>query len=219
MMDAGFESPHLTKYHDSARRVIRISAILTAVFSGLYLLGLVGKLIVDGTVHSVSAQPLPMISAYIAILLDLSLLVQFTAQRARFAHSLYADLGWVFMILTCASSTVSWFVQLALVPGLAGDLTLLALLDIHEPHSLMYAIEHLGWGVFYGLALVFMAIPFGGSNLARWIRGLMMAGGTLSLIHVIGAVASFQPVADLGYIAWGFLLPVTAILLARKSAV
>ncbi len=123
------------------------------------------------------------------------------------------------MILVCATSSANWFVQLALVPRLAGNPTLLAMLDVHEPLSLMYAIEHLGWGIFYGLALIFMSIPFGKDKPGRWIRGLMRTGGILSLIHVVGVVATIQPVADLGYIAWGILLPATAILLARKSVV
>jgi len=218
-MDIGMNNTNLTGNHETVRKVIRVSAILTVLFSGLYLLGLIGKLIVDGTVHSVSAQPLPMISAVIAILLDLSLLALFSGLRARFSPNPFADLGLVFMILVCASSSVNWFVQLTLVPSLVGDPTLLALLDIHDPSSLMYAIEHLGWGIFYGLALVFMAIPFGGSNLARWIRGLMRTGSILSLIHAIGVAASIQPVADIGYIAWGILLPATALLLARKFVV
>jgi hypothetical protein len=218
-MDTGMNNTSQVGYHELARKVIRVSSILAAVFSGLYLLGLIGKLIIDGTVHSVSAQPLPMVSAIIAILLNLSLVILFTGLRARFSPNLFADLGLVFMILVCATSSVNWFVQLTLVPGLADDPALLALLDIHEQHSFMYTIEHLGWGVFYGMALVFMAIPFGGSRPGRWISGLMLAGGILSLIHLIGVAASIQLVADLGYIAWGILLPVMAILLARKSVV
>lgn len=201
-----------------AKRIAYLTAVFTTILALLYLLGLAGKLIVDGTVHSTSSQGIQTISAIIAILLDLSLLILFTGMRRLISgkNSLFADLAVVFMTLTCATSSINWFVQLAILPKIVqgGNSTMIALLDIHNTSSLMYAMEHLGWGIFYGLGLIFMGVAIGSGKLESWIRWLSLLGGSLSIIHVFGIIAGSQVMGDLGYIAWGVLLPFTTLLLA-----
>jgi hypothetical protein len=201
-----------------AKRIAYLMAVFSSIFAFLYLLGLVGKLIVDGPVHSTSSQGIQTISAIIAILLDLSLLILFTGMRRLISgkNSLFADLAVVFMTLTCATSSINWFVQLAFLPKIVqgGNSTMIALLDIHNTSSLMYAMEHLGWGIFYGLGLIFMGVAIGRGKLESWIRWLLLLGGSLSIIHVFGIIAGSQVMGDLGYIAWGVFLPFTTFLLA-----
>jgi hypothetical protein len=201
-----------------AKHIAYIMAVFSTIFAFLYLLGLVGKLIVDGTVHSTSSQGVQSISAIIAILLDLSLVILFTGMRRLISgkDSLFADLAVVFITLTCATSSINWFVQLAILPKIVqgGNSTMIALLDIHNTSSLMYAMEHLGWGIFYGLGLIFMGVAFGSGKLESWIRWLSLLGGSLSIIHVFGIIAGSQVMGDLGYIAWGVFLPFTTFLLA-----
>jgi|WetSurMetagenome_2_1015567.scaffolds.fasta_scaffold138382_2 hypothetical protein len=203
-----------------AREVVFITAILSSVFGGLYLLGLVGKIIVDGSVHSISSSGVQTLSASIAILLDLSLLILFTAMRRLIPgkKAVFADLAVVFMALVCVTSSINWFVQLAILPSILafGDKTQIALLDVHNQTSLMHALEHLGWGIFYGLATIFMGISFSGRRLESWLRWLLVAGGALSIIHVFGILFANQSITDLGYIAWGIFLPATTVLLAIR---
>jgi hypothetical protein len=78
----------------------------------------------------------------------------------------------------------------------------------------MYAMEHLGWGIFYGLGLIVMGVAIGSGKLESWIRWLSLLGGSLSIIHVFGIIAGSQVMGDLGYIAWGVFLPFTTLLLA-----
>jgi hypothetical protein len=204
----------------AARQIVYLMAVLSTIFGVLYLVGLAGKLIVDGTVHSISSQPVQIVSAIIALLLDLALLILFVALRWQVSgrNAVFADLAVVFMILVCATSSISWFVQLAVLPRLTQgtDSTVLALIDIHHPGSVMYAIEHLGWGVFYGLATIFMAVAISGGRIESWIRWLFVAGGALSLLHVLGIITASPAIADLGYIAWGLLLPAATALLAIR---
>ncbi len=202
------------------RKIVFITAILSSIFGGLYLLGLVGKIIVDGSVHSISSPGVQTLSASIAILLDLNLLILFTALRRIIPEKkgIFADLAVVFMALVCVTSTINWFVQLAILPSItaSSDSTLVALLDGHNQSSLMYAIEHLGWGIFYGLATIFMGISFSGSRRESWLRWLLVAGGALSIIHMFGILFANQSITDLGYIAWGIFLPATTVLLAIR---
>jgi hypothetical protein len=202
----------------AAQSVLFLMAVFATILGFLYLIGLAGKIVVDGSVHSVSSPGIQTISAIIAILLDLSLLILFIALRWQISgkNLVFADLAAVFMLLVCATSTINWFVQLTLVPRIAqaGNAAWLALLDVHEDLSIMYAIEHLGWGLFYGLATIFMAVALGGSKLENWVRGLLIVGGTLSILHLIGIIIASPFLADLGYLAWGVFLPVTTLLLA-----
>lgn len=203
-----------------AQKVVFFTAVFSTFLGVLYLIGLIGKLIVDGTVHSTSSQPVQTISAVTAILLDISLLILFVALRRQISGSkaVFADLAVVFMILVCATSSINWFVQLAVLPKLVqdGHSTLLALVDVHDTGSIMYAIEHLGWGIFYGMAIIFMALAMGDGRLESLMRWLFIAGGTLSVLHIFGVVTSNLVIGDLGYLAWGILLPLTTTILAVR---
>jgi len=204
----------------ATRRILFLTAAASTVFGMLYLVGLTGKLIVDGTIHSASSPPIQVVSAAIGLLWDATLLVMFVALRRQFAtkNAVFADLGMVFMALVCATSSINWFVQLTLVPKMtqASDLPLLLLIDIHHESSIMYAIEHLAWGVFYGLATIFMAVAIDGGRLETWIRWLFAAGGILSLLHVVGIMTATPAIIDLGYFAAGVLLPLTTMLMAIR---
>jgi hypothetical protein len=205
--------------HKVARQIVFLMAVFSTLLEILYLIGLVGKLIVDGTVHSTSSQSIQMISAVVGILLNIALLIMFTALRVQILgrNVVFADLAWIFMALVCATSSINWFVQLAVLPRVAqaSDPTF-ALIDVHNTSSLMYAVEHLGWGMFYGLATIFVAIAMEGGKLENWIRWLFVAGGVLSLLHVFGVVIANSTISDLGYLAWGVLLPLTTLLLAIR---
>jgi len=53
-------------------------------------------------------------------------------------------------------------------------------------------------------------------RLETWVRWLLLASGVLSLLHFIGVIAGSAMLGDLGYIAWGVLLPAATMLLAAK---
>ncbi len=201
----------------SNRKLAYKMSILVTVLGGLYLLGLAGKLLVDGTVHSVSAPPVQVISAIVALLLNISLLILFTSIRFASEQSVYADLAVVFMILVCGTSCVNWFVQVSTLPLVvqSGDSGYAGLIDSHSTQSVFYAIERLGWGVFYGLALLFISTCFQQGKLGLWIKWLWIIGGGISLIHAVGVMFNQAVLADLGYIAWGILLPAVSALLIR----
>jgi hypothetical protein len=80
----------------------------------------------------------------------------------------------------------------------------------------MYAMEHLAWGVFYGLATIFMAVAIPAGRIETWIKWLFITGGVLSILHVVGIIAGVHVLIDLGYFAAGVLLPITTLLLAIR---
>ena len=66
---------------ETARRVLYWAALASTALGALYLLGQAGKLIVDGTVHSVSAQGVESVAAIVGLLWDVGLVIVFVALR------------------------------------------------------------------------------------------------------------------------------------------
>jgi hypothetical protein len=203
-----------------ARRILLVTAVLSTIFGILYFVGLMGKLLVNGTIHAQSSPAISMIAACIGILWDVTLVILFVALRRRIpeSRSVYADLGVVFVVLLASVSTVNWYVQLTLIPRLAGsgNAAVLELLDIHNLNSVMYAMEHLAWGLFFGLAVIFMALAIQGGRIEAWLRGLLIAAGIMSILFIPGYMTANQFLMDLGYYAAGVILPITTILLAIR---
>jgi len=215
------EKPHPADRdaEDSAPRIGFAMAVISTVFGILYLFGLLVNMITTGSPHSTS-DVFQLISAVIAVLWNQVLVILFVTLRWRIPQKrmIFAELALVFMVLLSATSSVNWFVRLAIFPKVAqaGDATLLAWIDPYGERSVMFAMEHLGWGLFYGLATLFAALAIAGGGIERWIRGLLAAGSTLGLLHFIGIIISQPLLSFLGYPAWGLLLPVTTVLMAIR---
>jgi hypothetical protein len=205
---------------NTSRQILFFTAVVSTIFGILYFLGLMGKLIVNGSIHAASSESISMVSAAVGLLWVITLVIMFVALKRQITGSkaVLAELGVVFMVLLAAGSSVNWYVQLTLVPRIAqsGDPTLLAILDIHNVDSVMYAMEHLAWGLFYGLATIFMALAIEGGRIETWIRWLLIAGGIMSILYLPGMLTANQVLIDLGYYAAGVLLPITTILLASR---
>jgi hypothetical protein len=202
-----------------ARRVGLVTAILSSLFGALYLFGLGVNLATSGTTHS-SSEAVQLFSAVIGLLWDIDLVILFMALRGQVQEKrkLWIDLAFVFMVLLCATSGINWFVQLIIMPGVirARDTALMALIDPYNPLSIMFAVEHLGWGVFFGFGTLFGAFAFAGNRLENWLRGLLLIGSLLSFLHVIGLAISSPFLSFLGYVAWGLALPAATFLMSMR---
>jgi hypothetical protein len=217
-INTGRNDAHLEQ--NIARKILLVTAVLSTIFGILYFVGLMGKLLVNGSIHAQSSPAISMIAACIGILWDVTLVILFVVLRRRIpeSRSVYADLGTAFMVLLAAVSTVNWYVQLTLVPQLtgSGNATILELLDIHNVNSVMYAMEHLAWGLFFGLAVIFMALAIQGGRIEALIRGLLIGAGIMSILFIPGYMTANQFLIDLGYYAAGVLLPIATALLAVR---
>jgi hypothetical protein len=207
---------------DSARTAPVVgyaAALASTVFGTLYLLGMIINLLTSGSTHSSSTQ-VQFISAVVAVLWDQTLVILFAAVRwsTEKSRKILGDLALAFMVLVSAASSVNWFTRLTVYPqaARAGDTALMALLDPYSERSIMFAFEHLGWGVFYALAVLFAAAALEGGGLARWLRWLFALSGILSLLHTVGLIVSNPVLSFLGYPAWGILLTAASALLAAR---
>jgi hypothetical protein len=112
--------------------------------------------------------------------------------------------------LTCSVHFVT--LTLSRQPEFAGQHWLPLVLSFNWP-SVVYALDIVGWDVFFPLSMLFAAPVFWGSRLAAWIRVLMTASGVLALAGLSGVVVGDMQLRDIGIVGYvGVFLVVTALL-------
>jgi hypothetical protein len=120
----------------------------------------------------------------------------------------------IFMGLLAGLTCVVHFVILTLSrqPEFAGR-TWSSLVFSFEWPSVAYALDILGWDVFFPLSMLFAAPVFRGSGLAAWIRVVMIASGVLALAGLSGVVVGDMQVRNIGIVGYvGVFLIVAALL-------
>jgi hypothetical protein len=80
--------------------------------------------------------------------------------------------------------------------------------------SVVYALDILGWDVFFPLSMLFAAPVFSGSRMATWIRWLMIASATLALAGLSGIIFGDMQLRNIGIIGYVGVFLVVAVLLA-----
>src|SRR5215204_1664891 len=120
----------------------------------------------------------------------------------------------VFMGLLAGVTCSLHFVILTLSrqPGFTGQPWLPLVFSFSWP-SIAYALDILGWDVFFALSMLFAAPVFRGSRLAAWIRVLMIASAVLALAGLSGVVAGEMQLRNIGIVGYvGVFLVVAALL-------
>lgn len=200
-----------------SREIGLLMAALSTVFGVLYLLGLGVNLTTSGAVYP-SGSDVKAVSAGIALLWNLALVTMFTALRreARPDRAILAEVALVFAILVCGASCASWFAGMVVFPRLSDTLDpgLAAVFDPYNPSSFTYSLEHLAWGLFFGIATMLAAVTFEAATSSRWLRASLMLTGLLSLAHFVGVVSNSPLLTSFGYVSWGVTLPVASAFLA-----
>jgi hypothetical protein len=80
--------------------------------------------------------------------------------------------------------------------------------------SVVYALDILGWDVFFPLSVLFAAAVFSGSRLANWIRWSMIISGLLALAGLAGVAFGDMQLRDIGIVGYVGVFLVVAMLLA-----
>jgi len=200
-----------------SRKIGLVMAGFSTVFGLLYLFGLGLNLATSGSFYP-SGSDVRVVSAAIAILWNLVLVVLLAAlvREAEPSRAILAELALVFAILVCATSCTSWFVGITAYPRLAqvADPGMAAILDPYDANSLTYALEHLGWGLFFGLTTILAGFALGPRKGSGWVRWSLIVTGMLSLGHLIGVITSNEALVVLGFISWGVALPISSAWIA-----
>ena len=83
--------------------------------------------------------------------------------------------------------------------------------------SIVYALDILGWDVFFAVSMLFAAPVFGGSRLAVWIRWLMATAGILAHAGLSGVAFGDLQLRNIGIVGYGPVFLVVAAVLASSS--
>jgi hypothetical protein len=78
--------------------------------------------------------------------------------------------------------------------------------------SVAYALDILGWDIFFPMSMLFAAVVFRGSRLAGWIRMLMIVSGVLALAGLSGVAFGDMQLRNIGIVGYvGVYLVVAAL--------
>lgn len=113
--------------------------------------------------------------------------------------------------LTCSLHFV--ILTVSRQPEFAGEPWMPLVFSFEWP-SVAYALDIVGWDVFFALSMFFAAPVFRGSRLATWIRVLMLASGALALAGLSGVVLGDMQLRNIGIVGYVGVFLVVAALLA-----
>lgn len=201
----------------TARRLGVLSAVATVVLMVLYGVTLVVGLLSLRSPDEPIGDPIFWILEILIILMMPAVVALMVAVHAWAPARLKAlSLVAVVFIGLLAGVTCSLhFVILAVSrqSAFAGQSWLPMALGFKWP-SVAYALDILGWDIFFPLSMFFAAPVFRGSRLALRIRGLMLAAGTLALGGLSGVVFGDMQLRNIGILGYVGVFLAVAVLLA-----
>ena len=163
------------------------------------------------------STPIQLFGAIETILMAPFLIIIFTSIHYIVSEDkkILSHLGIVFCSIFAVMVSINRFVQLIVVrlSSIAGDLEGLKRFYPYQPDSAMFALEMVGWGVFLSIALFLVAFVFSFTGVQRYIRISFFLYAVLGIIGSIGLIAG-SPISAIGFVAWGFVLPVATALLS-----
>ena len=135
-----------------------VAAVVSVLLGSVYLIAIVVGILKEGLAFP-PAKSIQFVGAIVSILSGIDLIVLMVALKPHIVadRQLLVDISIIFMALLCGATSINRYVQLAIVPqfGDPENHAIIQLIHPYGPKSIMFAIESLGWGLFYGLAALF----------------------------------------------------------------
>jgi len=126
-----------------------------------------------------------------------------------------SQIALAFTLLFALAVSVNRFIQLGVVrQSIAlGQTDGIEWFLAYGEHSVMFALEIMGWSWFLGLAMIFTSPLFAAQGYQHWLKALLILYGILALISAIAHLLA-SPLVSLGFVAWGLILFLITALLA-----
>jgi hypothetical protein len=121
--------------------------------------------------------------------------------------------GFGFMLLLAGTTIGVHFVQLTVAGRLPADAIAGPIFGWEWP-TLLYGVEVVAWDLFFGVAVVCLALTLPGRT-ARWTRWFLLASGFLSLAGLAGPALDAMALRTIGIFGYSVVFPVAAVMLAR----
>jgi len=205
-----------TDYTPTARRLGLYSSVITALLIVSYAVALVVGLSSLKSPDEPIGDPMfsileILIMAMMPVMVALMIAVHAWAPASRKTLSLASV---VFMgllaVVTCGVHFVVFTASRH--PAFAGQPWVSLFFSFEWP-SVAYALDILGWDVFFSLSMLFAAAVFGGSRLAIWVRWSIVVSGVLAFAGLIGVAFGDMQLRNVGIVGYvGVFLVVTVLL-------
>jgi hypothetical protein len=179
---------------------------------------------VTETTTVITGNPLGLLSVFVGFFVPPSFAAMLAALHLSAPPSkrIWSLLGLVFGAMWVPVSLSAYFLQLTTVRyglsrGKSKDLWLITFPNERFPneYSAAWALNHLGWGVFLGLAALLIAPVFGSTRKGRAARWLFALGGISMFAFAIGYATPWSIVYRIGaLLGWLFALPAAGIIMA-----
>lgn len=205
------------EFSATARRLGIFSALGVVVLEVAYAITLViGFLSLDSPQQPIGDPMFSILEILIIAMMPVMVALMVAVHAWAPSHAKTLSLiAVVFMALLAGVTCSLHFVILTLSrqAAFAGQSWLPLFLSFKWP-SVAYALDILGWDVFFALSMLFAAPVFGGSRLAASIRVLMIASGVLALAGLSGVVVGDMQLRNIGIVGYVGVFLVVAGLLA-----
>jgi hypothetical protein len=179
---------------------------------------------VTETITIVTGNPLGLLNVFVGFFIPPSFAAMLAALHRSVPPSkrIWSLLGLVFGSMWAPVSLSGYYLQLTTVRyglsrGESEGLWLITFPSERFPneYSAAWALNHLGWGVFLGLAALLITPVFGKTRKGRAARWLFALGGVSMFALAIGYAAPWSFVYRLGaLLGWLFALPAAGIVMA-----
>lgn len=208
---------HSVEFTTTARRLGIFSAVATIILLAAYAVTLaVGLVSLESPQQPIGDPMFTILEILIIVTMPamVALMVAVHAWAPMHAKAL-SLISVVFMGLLAGVTCIVHFVILTLSrqPEFTGQPWLPLVLSFNWP-SVVYALDILGWDIFFAISMLFAAPVFSGSVLAAWIRVLMIASGVLVLAGLSGVVTGDMQLRNIGIVGYVGVFLVVAVLLA-----
>jgi hypothetical protein len=196
-----------------------VASVISVLLGCIYLAAILTSFLKAGLTFPPS-EPVQLAGAIVSIGIGVDLVVLMVALQRHIPEDrqILAEIAVIFTALLCVSTSINRFVQLSILPRYRPpeNPEILALIHPYGPKSIMFAIESLGWSLFFGLGALFAGLAIPGSGMEFWICGLLIIAGVLSLLYAVGVILRQPILSLLGFPAWSVLLPAASVLLAIR---
>jgi hypothetical protein len=201
----------------NARRLGIFSAAATAVLIVAYAVTLIlGLLSLSSPEEPIGDPMFSILEVLIIIMMPVMVALMVAVHAwAPIRVKTFSLIAVVFMGLLCVITCSIHFVILTISHQTAfvGQSWLPLFMEFKWP-SVVYALDILGWDIFFPLSMFFAATVFSGNRLAVWIRLLMIASGVLALAGLSGVVFGDMQLRNIGIVGYVGVFLIIDVLLA-----
>jgi hypothetical protein len=201
----------------NARRLGIFSAAATAVLIIAYAVTLILGLLSLSSPEEPIGDPMFSILEILIIIMTPVMVALMVAVHAwaPIQVKTFSLIAVVFMGLLCVITCSIHFVILTISHQTAfvGQSWVTLFMEFKWP-SVVYALDILGWDIFFPLSMLFAATVFSGNRLAVWIRLLMITSGVLALAGLSGVVFGDMQLRNIGIVGYVGVFLIIDVLLA-----